>query len=866
MIQICAVILAGFSAAPVALTNATVHPGDGPAILNGVVLVQDGKIVAVGPAGKVAIPKDAAVRDLAGMVIIPGLVDSHSHLGIFSRPGVQANSDGNEASGPVQPGLRALDAVNPDDPGIRMAVAGGLTTANIMPGSGNAIGGQTIYVKLRGGTIEAMRVDASGVLGGLKMANGENPKNFNFASRKAAPGTRMKTFALQRETFLKARDYQAQWARHKEALAKDPKAAPPERDIAMEPLVEVLEKKRTVHFHCHRADDLMSALRLAREFGFEIVLQHASEGYKIIPELKAAGASVSLTVVDSPGGKAEVAGLIEENAKALADAGVRVAINTDDPVTESRFYLRTGSIALRGGMTEQQALEALTVNPARMLRLDHKVGAIKPGLDADLVILSGPPFSVYTQVLETWIDGEARFRRSRPEDARYQAGGFALPGQDPRYPPLIPPVVPPAAAKAPEAKGAPFNGSPARYAVRAGRMFDGTRFHDDMTIIVADGKIEAVGPSGKLPVPANLPVLAAREVTPGLVDGHGCAGVSGGLNVPADQDQDETTDPNGADLRVLDAFNPDDGLLEFVRRHGVTAVHVLPGRKSLVSGRSAVFLSHGRTAEAMLLPSPGMLVCNLGEPARETHAGKITTRMAVAAHLRQLFEQGRAHASKSGKGDKPSQPNPKMEALAMAAAGKLPVLLCAHRADDINTALRLAAEFKLDARLGLAGEGYLMADAIAAAKVPVFLHPPLLRAGTSMETLHVFTGAARVLASKGVPVVLGSSFEGYVPKIRNIRSEAGTAAAAGWPREEALAAITSRAAEALGIDRGTIAPGKAADLALFDGDPLENATHATHTIVGGKVVYNRSEYLELPLARRGLSLSGYGGPGCCLGW
>jgi imidazolonepropionase-like amidohydrolase len=207
-----------------------------------------------------------------------------------------------------------------------------------------------------------------------------------------------------------------------------------------------------------------------------------------------------------------------------------------------------------------------------------------------------------------------------------------------------------------------------------------------------------------------------------------------------------------------------------------------------------------------------------------------------------------------------------MEALAQAATGKLPVLFCAHRADDINTALRLAAEFKLDARLGLAGEGYLLADAIATSKIPVFLHPPLLRAGTSMETLNVFTGSARVLGQKGVPVVLGSSFEGYVPKIRNIRSEAGAAAAAGWAREEVMAAITSRAASILGIDRGTIAVGKAADLALFDGDPLENATHATHTIIAGRVVYNRAEYLELPLARRGLSLSGASGPGCCLGW
>lgn len=863
----CSLALLSMAAPPIVLTGATVHPVDGPTIPKGVVVVRDGKIVAVGAVGTVAIPKDADIRDLTGLTLIPGLVDTHSHLGLFSRPGVSANSDGNEGSGPIQPALRALDAVSPDDPGIRMALSGGLTTANIMPGSGNAIGGQTVYVKMRGGTIEAMRVEGNGVLGGLKMANGENPKNFNFGSRKAAPGTRMKIFALQRETFLKARDYQALWARHREALAKDPKAAPPDRDLGMEPLVEVLERKRTVHFHCHRADDLMSALRLAKEFGFDLVLQHASEGYKILPELKAANASVSLTVVDSPGGKAEVAGLIEENAAALAEAGVRVAINTDDPVTESRFLLRTGSIVVRGGMSEQRALESLTINPARMLKLDHRVGSIKPGLDADLVVLSGSPFSVYSQVLETWIDGEVRFRRNKPDDARYQTGGFALPAGDMRHPGVVAPVTPLPAAKTPAGPGAPFKGTPNRYAIRAGKIFDGTKFLEGMTVVVDGGKIESVSPTATTKLPANLPVINAAEVTPGLIDGHGCAGISGGLNIPADQDQDETTDSVGSELRVFDAFNPDDGLLEFVRRHGVTAVHVLPGRKTLIAGQSAVFQSHGRTAEAMLIPSPGVLVCNLGEPAKETHAGKITTRMAVASNLRQAFEQGRAHAAKAAvKTDKSAPTNPRLDALAQAATGKLPVLFCAHRADDINTALRLAEEFKLDARLGLAGEGYLLADVIATSKIPVFLHPPLLRAGSSMETLNVYTGSARMLGARGVPIVLGSSFEGYVPKIRNIRSEAGAAAASGWPREEALASITSRAARVLGIDRGTIAAGKQADLALFDGDPLENATHATHTIIAGRVVYNRAEFLELPLARRGLLLSGASGPGCCLGW
>src|SRR5262245_31743264 len=182
--------------APVAFKGATLHTAAGPRIAGGVLVVHKGQIVAVG-GPDTAIPKGAKVIDASAKHIIPGLVDTHSHIGIFGRPGTQAHSDGNEASGPVQTSLRALDATWPDDPGIRMAVAGGVTTANIMPGSGNVIGGETIYVKLYGGTVEEMVLTPDGVVGGIKMANGENPKRFNFERNKAAPATRMKLAALQ---------------------------------------------------------------------------------------------------------------------------------------------------------------------------------------------------------------------------------------------------------------------------------------------------------------------------------------------------------------------------------------------------------------------------------------------------------------------------------------------------------------------------------------------------------------------------------------------------------------------------------------------------------------------------------------------
>ncbi len=411
--------------AALVLKGATLYTVTDGIVPNGILVVQDGKIVTVGPSSEVTVPDDAVVRDVSGKVILPGLVDTHSHLGVYPHPRVPANADGNETTGPVQSVVRALDAIYPSDPGIRMAQAGGITTANIMPGSGNAVGGQTAYVKLRGRTIEDMLIHKDGIQGGMKMANGENPKRA-YASRKQTPATRMAVAALQRQLFIRAQNHQKKWDAYAEKKEEGEKAKPPDPDIALDPVIEILQGKRTVHFHTHRADDIMTAIRLAEEFQFPLVLQHVSEGYKVADEIARRNIPCSVIVLDAPGGKPEAIEMTLRNAAVLEKAGVKVAFHTDDPITDSRFFLRMAALAIRAGMSEAAALRALTIHAAEMLDLQDRIGSLEVGKDADLVVLSGPPFSVYSHVLETYIEGEKVFDRSRPSDIRYATGGFAV--------------------------------------------------------------------------------------------------------------------------------------------------------------------------------------------------------------------------------------------------------------------------------------------------------------------------------------------------------------------------------------------------------------------------------------------------------
>ncbi len=406
---IAVVSLGGGHETPVPLrayVGARIIPVTAPEIVDGVLLVRGETIAAVGKRGEVVIPDDAEVIEVKGKILFPGLICTHSHIG---------KVQGGDGSSPIQPDVRVLDSIDVLDSTVEKARAGGITMANLMSGSGHLLSGQTAYLKLRdGNTIEdlAIRNEDGSMAGGIKMANGTN----SIKGSGGSPGTRGKSAALVRAQFLKARSY-------REKLAKGGDD-PPERDLAMEALVEVLEGKRVVHHHTHRHDDIITVLRLKKEFGFKVVLHHVSEAWKVADEIAEAKVPCSIIYLDSPGGKLEARDLEWKNGAELEKRGVLTAFHTDDPINDSRWFLRSAGLAVRSGMSRQKALEAVTIAGAEMMDQADQTGSLTVGKKADFVILNGDPLSVYTRVLETHVEGKKVFDLDDPRDKLWAEGGF----------------------------------------------------------------------------------------------------------------------------------------------------------------------------------------------------------------------------------------------------------------------------------------------------------------------------------------------------------------------------------------------------------------------------------------------------------
>ncbi|HUG98173.1 MAG TPA: amidohydrolase [Gammaproteobacteria bacterium] len=406
---------------PVLITNATILTGDGKRLDAASILLRDGRIEAVGP--NLRAPADAHVVDGSGKWVTPGIIDNHSHLGVYATPAVAAHSDGNEMSGPNTAEVWAEHAVWPQDPGFDAARAGGVTTMQVLPGSANLFGGRTVTLKnVPARTTQAMKFP--GAPQGLKMACGENPKRL-YGSRQAFPMTRMGDVAGYRMAFSKAFDYREKWR----AWADGTVTARPDRDLQLETLVAVLEGEILVHHHCYRADEMAQVLDVAREFGYRVSsFHHATEAYKIGDLLAASDVCASIWA-DWWGFKLEAWDGIRENAALLHAAGACVVVHSDSDTGIQRLNQEAAKAMASGrnmgiDIDEGEAIRWLTANPARTLGIADRTGTLVPGMMADVVVWDGNPFSVYTRAEKVYIDGALAYDRS--DAARQPKSDFML--------------------------------------------------------------------------------------------------------------------------------------------------------------------------------------------------------------------------------------------------------------------------------------------------------------------------------------------------------------------------------------------------------------------------------------------------------
>src|SRR5690242_2581971 len=388
------------------IQNATILTVTHGVIEHGSILIRDGKIAEVGT--NVRAPKDAQVIDAGGQFVMPGIIDCHSHIAI--------DGSVNEGSISVSSIANTADVLDSDDIAIYRDLAGGVTTANILHGSANPIGGQTIVIKLRWGQ-PASKLPFEGAMPGIKFALGENPKRSNFSfpgQPKRYPATRMGVEETIRAAFTEARDYKNTWDTYNKRVAGGEKnLIPPRRDLRLEPLVEVLEGKRYVHSHCYREDEILMLLRVAKEFGFKVrTFQHVLEGYKVADEIAAAGAGAS-TFSDWWAYKVEAYDAIPYNAALMTRRGVVVSINSDDAEEATHLNQEAAKSMKYGGLSHDEALKLVTLNPAIQLGIDKRVGSIDVGKDADLVIYNHDPLSAYAVVQKTIIDGRVYFDRAK---------------------------------------------------------------------------------------------------------------------------------------------------------------------------------------------------------------------------------------------------------------------------------------------------------------------------------------------------------------------------------------------------------------------------------------------------------------------
>jgi imidazolonepropionase-like amidohydrolase len=798
------------------IRNVVIHSAVAPAF-NGDVYVKDGDIAAV---GQVSAPAGTMEIDGRGMHLTPGVIDNHSHMAI-SR-GV------NEGTYSITGECDISDAVDSEDVSIWRALAGGVTGARLLHGSANTIGGRHEVIKLKyGRTVdELINKDAKE---GIKFALGENVKRSNGGGNSSRfPATRMGVEALLVRAFTRAQEYQREWADYEAARARGEDVASPRRDIRLDVLAGILDRKIDVHSHCYRADEILMLLRTAESYGFRVkTLQHVLEGYKVAHEIAQHGAGPS-TFSDWWAYKIEAYDAIPFNAAMLTEAGAVTTINSDSDELVRHLFSDAGKSQRYGGLDAVRALQLVTLNSARQLAIDNRTGSIEVGKDADLALHTSDPLSSYSRVEWTMVDGEMEFTR---RDA------FELDTRPATVSEITEPRTEPDAAWS--------SSGPPAIAIVGGTLHPVTS--PDIargTIVLQGGRIVAMGAG--LAVPANARVIDAtgKHVWPGMIALDTNVGLYEIGSVQATIDTSEIGG-NQPDVRSSASISAESAHIAVTRYNGVTRVQTSPQGGGPLMGQSCVIRLTGDTWEELLHVDRDMLhiafpnVGNLAKEKKEPDSVK---------EMKKLFTEARTYArlledSKSKGAEKPAY-DPRLEALAPYVSGTRKVAVRASNAQTLLHALKFIEEEKLDAVIVGAAEGWKVADALAAAKVPVVVGGTLRLPSSDYDPYDAAYANPAVLHRAGVPFAIGA---GDDENVRNVGFHAAMAASFGLPREEALRSVTIYAARTLGLERelGSLARGKVADVVITDGDLLDTRTQVEAVFIDGvqQSMHNRQTAL-----------------------
>lgn len=803
------------------IRGATILPVSGPAIPNGEVEFAKGKIVYVGPARPDR--KHDHLIDATGMFVMPGIIDTHSHFAI--EGGV------NEFSLSIVPEVRVRDVIDSDDVSTYRGAAGGVTTARLLHGSANCIGGQDAVIKLKypARVADMLIADAPR---GVKFALGENVKRTDGRF----PNSRMGVEAVLIRAFSEAQAYRKRWYDYRHNPAGQPE---PRRDLRLEALADILDGQLHIHCHCYRADEILMLLRVADRFGIKVKsLQHVLEGYKVAPEIASHGAWCSL-FSDWWAYKIEAYDAIPYAAALLHDAGAGVCLKSDSHELMRHMYQEAAKMIKYGGMSEIEALRTITLNGAKQLGLEHRLGSIEVGKDADLVIFNGHPLNSFSRVETTIIDGEIYFER----------GG--------EWKPFAPAQVAPA-KPVNQFLEIPANPQGAYFLTEATiHRGDGSKIESG-GVLILNGKIAAVVDLTKphnLIVPPGTSTIGAKglHVFPGMIDAGTVLGLIELGSARETQDYVEGGDFQ-PDLRASTAVNPDSELIPVTRANGVLTVVTRP-MGGLLAGQSAILNLAGWTARDMTVLDP--FAMHLDFPTEGGHGRFLSdpnTPFAARAlerrqrdeklrRLKELFQQASAYeAARKASPDLPV--NPRLEALLPYVKGDKPIVITARKKVEIEEVLKLADQLKLKVILAGAIDSWRVAADLKKRDIPVILGPVMTLPTELYDPYDApFTTAAKLHAA-GVRFCIRS---GGSSNTRNLPYEAAMAVSYGLPVEEGLKAVTIYPAQILGVadQLGSIDLGKRANLVIANGHILQASTQVLGLFIDGKPYQPTSKHTHL---------------------